>query len=757
MYLPISSGIGLEIRGRLGDNAALMHEKLLKVLFAAVVVLALAFPFLLALEKVSESDTFWHLKTGEWILSHESIPHTDPFSATVYGKPWLDWEWLFQAGIYAVYTWGGFNALVLAKAVIVFLTGLVLFLACRRNEAGSPLAALVVMATFVAARERLEVQPDVVTLLFAAVTVSLLEAARRGKPMWLWGLPLVEVLWVNVHPSFPLGIALAGAYFVGPLPAAGDPRRPVKTRGLQLCVLSLIIAACLVNPFGIDLVRHAIEQIRSLNPSSTIGEWQWTHRLLLTEPNWALTTFWWLFRLNPVVLIGVLAIKRREFPWAHALVVAGMSVLAWRASQFTALYAIVTAPILAHGLAIIRARIAGKQHSDWGEATTRVVAGGTAAFLIFVVVTNRWAVAENRPSKFGLGVDESVVPLRALSMMAKLPAGLNVFNTFLSGGPLLWTKYPQWRPFCDGRANLYGRDFVDHYRQAMSDPADWEAWMREQSVSVAYLQYGAANDRTLLKYLVKSHVWDLLYFDHAACIFVHQSSWAKLRADKQLADYKPVRVTDKNAVLAYAHTLADETASGDAYRRARVVATVGNFLMAIGAVDSAQALFEDAVAINPRPSEAWMNLALITLDEGKTDQALGFTGKLLAMNPRYLYARLLQAQIKATAGDLDGAVADADTLVSDQPHSAQAWLLRAQLAARQGDRPGAIQAIQRTIAEDVADAHLFLFLGELLVAEGRTNEAVVAYNKCLQLWNGPPTARAQIEADLAKLRTPVKK
>ena len=464
-----------------------------------------------------------------------------------------------------------------------------------------------------------------------------------------------------------------------------------------------------------------------------------------------------MFWLNPVVLIAGLAIKQRKFPWAHALVVTGMSLLAWRASQFTALYAVVTAPILAHGLAVIRAKIAGKQHSDWGEKTARAVAGAAAVFLIFVVVTDRWAASENRPTKFGVGVDESVVPLRALSMMAKLPAGLNVFNTFLSGGPLLWKGYPQWRPFCDGRANLYGRDFMDRYRGAMSDPEDWEAWMRERSVSVAYFQYGAGTDRTLLRYMVKSHVWDLLYFDHAACIFVHQSSWAKLREDKELVGYKPVRVTDTRAVLTYAHALADETAGGGTYRRARVVATVGNFLMAIGAVDTAAVLFKDALAIHSRPSEAWMNMAAIDLDEADTNQALEATGKLLAMNPRYFYARLLQAQIKATNGDLDGAVADADAVVDDQPHSAQAWLLRAQLAGRQGDRPGAIRAIQLTIAEDVADPHLFLFLGELLVAEGRTNEAVTAYEKCLQLWNGPPAAQAQIEATLAKLRTPVKK
>jgi Tfp pilus assembly protein PilF len=733
-----------------------MQGKLLKVLFATVVVLALAFPFLLGLEKITESDTFWHLKTGEWILSHGSIPRTDPFSATIYGKPWLDWEWLFQAGIFVVYTWGGFKALVVAKAAIIFLTGLVLFLSCRRNGAGSPLAALLVMVTFVAARDRLEVRPDVAMLLFAAVTVSLLEAARRGQPMWLWGLPLVEVLWVNVHASFLLGIALAGIYGL--------------VHGIEFairkdwcCVLLIVAtfllscAACLVNPFGIELVRHAIEQTRSSSPSGAIGEWVPTRLLLLTEPNWALTVFWWLLWVNPIVLVAVLAIKRSKFPWSHALVVAGMSALALQANRFTALYGIVTVPILAHGLAVMRAKIAGKQHSDWGEATARVVVGITAIFLIFVVVTGRWAVAENRPPKFGVGVDESVVPLRALSMMAKLPGGLNVFNTFLSGGPLLWKAYPQWRPFCDGRANLYGREFVDRYRRAMFDPVDWEAWMRERSISVAYIQYGTADDRTLLQYLVKSHVWDLLYFDHAACIFVHQSSWPKLREDKQLADYKPVRVTDTNAVLAYAHTLADETAAGDSYRRARVVATVGNFLMAIGAVDTAKALFEDALTINSRPSEAWMNLAVINLDEGDTKQALEFSGKLLARNPRYFYARLLQAQIRATDGDLDGAAADVDAVLSEQPHSAQAWLLRAQLAARVGDRPAAIKAIQRTIAEHVEDAHLYLFLGQLLVADGRPNEAVSAYEKCLQLWNGPAKQREQIEADLAKLRPPVTK
>ena len=741
------------MRGRLGDNAAPMHGKLLKSLSAIVIVLALAFPFLLALEKISESDTFWHLKTGEWIIAHEAIPRADPFSATVNGKPWLDWEWLFQAGIYVVYAWGGVNALVVGKAIVVFLTGLVLFLACRRNGAGVSLSAFLVMAALVAARARLEVRPDVLMLLFAALTVALLESARRGKPYSLLWLPLLQLVWVNVHGSFLLGIAIAAIY--GVVHGIEFAARK-QWRSLLLIAVTLLLsgAACFVNPFGIELVRHAIEQTGSASPSGVIGEWQPTRLLLLTEPNWALRVFWWLFWLNPVALMTVLAIRRREFPWAHALVVAAMSALALQANRFTGLYAVVTAPILAHGLGVLRAKFAGKQRSDWGEATAGIVAGVTAAWLILVVVTSRWAVAESRPAKFGVGVDESIVPMRALALMEKLPPGLNVFNTFLSGGPLIWKVYPQWRPFCDGRANLYGREFVDQYRRAMYDPAEWERWMRERSVSVAYIQYGTADDRSLLQYLVKSHVWDMLYFDHAACIFVHQSSWARLRADKQLADLRPVRVTDAKAVLAYAHKLADETVDGDSYLRAREVATIGNFLMAIGAVDTARALFEDAIAIHPRTSEAWMNLAVIALDEGDKDQAMKLTGRLLAINPRYFYARLLQAQIKAMDGDLDGAVAETESVIGEQPHSAQVWLLRAQLAARQGDRPAAIRALRRTVAEHVEDSHLYLFLGQLLAADGQRSEAVAAYEKCLQLWDGPTKQREQIEADLTKLRTP---
>src|ERR1035437_4005191 len=100
--------------------SGIARRRLLTTLSIITVALALAFPFLLALEKIAESDTFWHLKTGEWIVAHRAVPHVDPFSATTEGKAWLDWEWLFQAAMYIVYAGGGVNALVAGEATVGF-------------------------------------------------------------------------------------------------------------------------------------------------------------------------------------------------------------------------------------------------------------------------------------------------------------------------------------------------------------------------------------------------------------------------------------------------------------------------------------------------------------------------------------------------------------------------------------------------------------------------------------------------------------
>ena len=780
-----------------------MQSKLLKIFTGLVVLLALAFPFVLALEKIHESDTFWHLKTGEWILTHHEIPRVDSYSSTVPGKPWLDWEWLFQAGMYVVYKAGGFNALVVVKALMAALTGLLIFQSSRRNAAGPMLAATAVMLAFVASRERLEMRPDLAFLLFAAAFVAVLETERQGRhgrdaratnraepstdleqhgrdaratmgtvPKWLWCLPALQVLWVNCHASFPLGICLVGAYVVGGFVDSvvnfDGPRMQFAPTVRMLAVLALVALACLLNPYGIALIEHAVSQTGAASPAGAIGEWQPTRELLLTEPNWALRVFWWLFWLNPILLLGRLVVERRRFPWAHALVVAGMSALALRANRFTAVYAVVTAPILAGAVAQVLKKIAAqrrvevatlsKLHPATNEAgpsrlqtvptlpepvrwIAALAVGALAVFLIGVVVTNRWAEDEDREPRFGWGVDETTVPFRALSELNRLPASMGLFNTFPSGGPLIWKSVPPWLVFTDGRANLYGREFVDRYRAAMHDPEKWETWMRQRDISAVFVQYGTADDSVLLQHLAQNPGWLLYYFDQAACLFTRTS-----RAEAQVAWDNP------DATWKYAVGVANRVAGADKDEWGRAMATMGNFLMVCGKVEAAERLFNEAVGVNPHISEAWMNLGLIERNRGHLDRAKEIADRLLDQNPDYYPARLMRAEIEAAQGNVGAALTEVDAVLWRVPHSAQAWFKRAQLAAQQGDRDKAIRSLQRVVAEGIEDPTVYWFLARLLAHEGKREEALRAYANCLRVWVGAPEKKVQVEAEMLKLR-----
>src|SRR5262249_53565626 len=135
--------------------------------------------------EVGDSDTWWHLKTGQFILSEHRLPVPDPFAWTTYlGKPVypgeeitryfnLTHEWLAQVALYAAYAAGGLTGLVLMRAtclsVFCALAGL---MAYRRTSGfyralGAAFAAAIVVHTFTVDRPQ----------YFLALTLNLLDAS----------------------------------------------------------------------------------------------------------------------------------------------------------------------------------------------------------------------------------------------------------------------------------------------------------------------------------------------------------------------------------------------------------------------------------------------------------------------------------------------------------------------------------------------------------------------------------------------------
>src|SRR5580698_4817559 len=93
-------------------------------------VLGLASLLLLAWlsREAGDSDSWWHLKSGQFIVQQHRLPVPDKFAYTTYlGKPAyqgeettrhfnLTMEWLADVVMYGAYSIGGLTALVLMRA-----------------------------------------------------------------------------------------------------------------------------------------------------------------------------------------------------------------------------------------------------------------------------------------------------------------------------------------------------------------------------------------------------------------------------------------------------------------------------------------------------------------------------------------------------------------------------------------------------------------------------------------------------------------
>src|SRR5258705_7077856 len=92
------------------STTATGSNSLIRFWMPAALLLAV---FAFSVPTIPSADMWWHLSTGRYILQNHSIPHTDPFSATAAGKPWIAHEWLADILFYGAYSALGSAGLLL--------------------------------------------------------------------------------------------------------------------------------------------------------------------------------------------------------------------------------------------------------------------------------------------------------------------------------------------------------------------------------------------------------------------------------------------------------------------------------------------------------------------------------------------------------------------------------------------------------------------------------------------------------------------
>lgn len=158
---------------------------------------------------LTDLDWSWQVRTGQLIAESGSLRTHDTFSYTLDGKLLHDFEWLWEVLLWHTWNLFGLGGLKLLR-VLVVATPLTL-LGWRLNRDGLRwhVVVLALVSAFYVLSPAWNLRPLYCTTIGLFLCWSLLHDHCTGRaPLSWWALPLVMLLWANMHPGVITGQAL---------------------------------------------------------------------------------------------------------------------------------------------------------------------------------------------------------------------------------------------------------------------------------------------------------------------------------------------------------------------------------------------------------------------------------------------------------------------------------------------------------------------------------------------------------------------
>jgi hypothetical protein len=476
----------------------------LRQIFAALLFLAL---LLLTLRPIVDPDFWWHLRTGQLILQTRAVPRMDPYSFTVEGKTWIAHEWLSEVIIFLVYRLGGKGLLVLFFGLMISATFFLTYLRCPPGSRPY-LAGFALLLGALTTAPTWGVRPQMISLFLTALFLLLLDRFRQtGGRKFILPLPVLMLLWVNLHAEFILGPAVLGIYIAGEFfkILAGFLRDKLEIkldtfRNLfwMLGILAACLAVIVINPNGFRLYLYPFETLTSPSMQLFIQEWASPdfHQLEWQPLIWMI-----------LALIGLGMFGRKPASITNILLVLIFGYAALRSMRHVPLFAIAAVPVLAEQAGAL---VQIKGEAPLERRLSAWLAAGLA-LLALLLVGARFVSVTGQQAK----AEKDNYPVGAVDWIARNRPPGNIYNTYGWGGYLIWRLYPDYPVYIDGRADVYGDQFIYAYSDVYRGLSNWPAALASANVRLVLVEPGSG----LAAALRKDPSWDVAYEDKLSVLF----------------------------------------------------------------------------------------------------------------------------------------------------------------------------------------------------------------------------------------------
>lgn len=590
--------------------------------------------FVLSFRRPADYDLWGHLKAGEYFFKTGTILNTHYFNCSWPDFPYLNHEWLFQAISYGLYNYGGEALLVALQIFLVLSSFILLYKTVRLYSDNIPVIVFVLALGALASSHRFVLRPQHFSYVFLLINLYCLHQYARGRTGYLYLLPPVMLLWVNIHAESLWGIAVPAIFLVAE--AAGVYFRHEKRENLKklFSVFILVVLASLINPFTYKTVIWPLlvmsEQfagVEELLPSTTL-------KYLL---------FWIYFGI--FVLSAFFSIGRIKI---HFLFISlFFSVAAWIANRGIPHFVFASAPVIAAGLSGINVLATKRRkpsslsfvppgsksphRASWNEKANyllRFLLLSLIAAAIFSIVTDK---------RYLRKFDNVPYPEGAVKFIKNNDIKGNMFNLHAWGGYIVWELFPSVRTYIDNR--FFHRKFFAEYEKILSGEMEWQDLLNKYKINIALLNYSPTNDINLRDHLFKSTEWRLVYWDDYSLLYLKNEAgfssindrYAMHVVNPDTGRFRPNEIDRAIMPAAFEDVRKNIENAGDSWLGRFIL---GSIQYSSGDMQGSARSFEDALKLSLDPEAAiYFNLGQAYMASGRLLEAEEALKKGIERNP----------------------------------------------------------------------------------------------------------------------------
>lgn len=488
-----------------------------------------------------DPDFGWHIRVGKDISLSGNAPTIETYTYPTEGDSWVDHEWLSNYLLFKIHATGKFGYWLLSGifSLLVILTFLIPIIIARKVATpktnpwnffffASPLlliGTLIVLNSF-------GIRLQVLSWFFTVSLCAILMLAHVHRKLWtLWIIPLIMLLWANLHGTFFFGLSCYVAFF---LFVIFFTKESLKTKTLYLLSLLLSFTVTFVTPYNTKLWKLILEEYTQ-NRGYLMQIKEWLPMYAAPYIDWGSTAFVAFF--IALFTIGLLtkALPKNKNVILYVLFVFGLMAISIQSKRFLPLFVFISYPLTLFILLKIFSIVSVKK---WLVLLMTILFVIISFFKINYITTVPFDLFRE---------NTATSPYDASMFLAQHHEfdNLNLYNQYGWGGYLGW-MWPERKLFIDGRMPQKplpnGNTFIDEYLSLLEEET-MEDKLLEHDIKIVLMpsKQNRLSLNPLEKHLMEDFFmvdleefnkesaiypylrenWQAAYSDETATVFVH--------------------------------------------------------------------------------------------------------------------------------------------------------------------------------------------------------------------------------------------